>query len=208
MHVSEPGPSYREAWARCLAVPGGRRTLWHFIVRSQAFAHQQVAVPTRVIVDRRHHLEAVPFVERRCLEGECHQHDLRAAASSRLLLGGLEQLCTEAAVTLRLVHPELTQLTGATPRVPADPRDDAIALAHEEREQFAIGDVGRARVKFVDPIFQVLHSSVATRQAVPMTYRKHANQIGGTVVTPILLTGQLAPQIKTRIARKIGRASW
>jgi hypothetical protein len=44
-------------------------------------------------------------------------------------------------------------------------------------------------------------SSVATRQAVPMTYRKHANQIGGTVVTPILITGQLAPQIKTRIAR-------
>jgi hypothetical protein len=44
-------------------------------------------------------------------------------------------------------------------------------------------------------------SSVATRQAVPTTYRKHANQIGGTVVTPILITGQLAPQIKTRIAR-------
>src|SRR5262249_43209361 len=38
-------------------------------------------------------------------------------------------------------------------------------------------------------------------QAAPTTYRKHANQIGGIVVTPILITGQLAPQIRTRTAR-------
>src|SRR5262249_21665428 len=86
-----------------------------------------------------------------------HQDDLRAGAPPRLLLGGLEQLRTESAVTLRLLHPELAQLTSTAPCVPADPCHDAIALAHEEREELAVGDASGARVELVDPIFQVLH---------------------------------------------------
>src|SRR5262245_23135604 len=54
------------------------------------------------------------------------------------------------------MHPELAQLAGAAPGVPADPRHDALALAHNERERFAISDVRGARVELVDPIFQVL----------------------------------------------------
>jgi hypothetical protein len=87
-----------------------------------------------MIIDRRDDLEAVTLVEGRRLEGERHQHDLRASAPSRLLLGSLEQLCTESAVAVRLLHPELAQLTRPAPGVPADPRHDAIALAHDERE--------------------------------------------------------------------------
>jgi hypothetical protein len=45
-------------------------------VRTQTLAHQQILMPTRMIVDRRDHLEAVPLVEGRRLEGESHQHDL------------------------------------------------------------------------------------------------------------------------------------
>src|SRR5262245_11333942 len=110
-----------------------------------------------MIVDRRDDLEAVPLVERRRLEGERHQDDLRAASASRFPLGAQEQLRPEPTVALRLLHPELPQLTGAAPGAPADPCHDAIALAHEEREQLAVHDVSGARVELVDPILQELH---------------------------------------------------
>src|SRR5262245_10153198 len=110
-----------------------------------------------MIVDRRDDLEAAPLVEHRRLEGERHQHDLRAAAPSRLLLGGLKQFRPESAATLGLLHPELAQLTSAAPRVSADPRHDGIALAHQEREHLTVGDAGRPRVELVDPILQKLH---------------------------------------------------
>jgi len=109
-----------------------------------------------MIVDRRDDLEAVPFVERGCLEGERHQHDLRAAASPGLLLGGLEQLCAESAATLRLLHPELAQLTGAAPRVPADPRHDAFALVRSAAP--ILREAERANGGPLDPrypVFQV-----------------------------------------------------
>jgi len=51
-----------------------------------------------MIIDCRDHFEAVPLVERRGLERKGHQHDLRAAAPTRLLLGGLEQPRPESAV--------------------------------------------------------------------------------------------------------------
>src|SRR5262245_47435277 len=111
----------------------------------------------RMIVDRRNDLEAMPLIEGRRLKRERHQHDLGAAAPFRLLLGCLQQLCAESTVPLRLLHPELTHLTGATPRVPTDARYDAIAVSDEEGEERAVDDVGRARVELVDPIFQVLH---------------------------------------------------
>src|SRR6187455_1048010 len=104
-------------------------------------------MPTRMIVYRRDHLEAVPLVEGRRLEGECHQYHLGAAAPSCLVLRGSKELCAQSPVTLRLIHPELAQLTGAAPRVPADSRHDAIALVHEERQQLAVGDVGGPRVE-------------------------------------------------------------
>src|SRR5262245_55496722 len=110
----------------------------------------------RMIVDRRDDLEAMPLVERWCLERERHQHDLRAAAPLRLSFRGQEQLRAESVAALRLVDPKLSQLTGTAPCVAADPRQDALAIAHEEREQLAVGDVRRARVELVDPIFQVL----------------------------------------------------
>src|SRR5262249_20067960 len=116
-----------------------------------------VLVPARMIVDGRDDVEPVFPVEPRCLEGEGHQDDLGAAAPSRLLLGRLVQRRPEAAVAQRFLDPELTQLAGPAPRVPADARDDAIRRAHEEREQFAIADAGDARIELVDPIFQVLH---------------------------------------------------
>src|SRR5262245_27374566 len=109
-----------------------------------------------MIVDRRDDFEAMPLVKRRRLEGECHQHDLRAASPARLTLGRREQLRSESAATLRLVHPELAQLTGAAPRVPANSRHDGIALTYEEREQLAVRDVGCLRVELVNPIFQKL----------------------------------------------------
>src|SRR5690349_11286747 len=114
-------------------------------------------MPARMIVDCRDDLKAVPFVERGGLEGERHQHDLRAAAAARLLLGSLKQLCTESAVPVRFIYPELAQFTGAAPRIPADPRHDAGALAHEEGEQFTVGNASRTRIELVDPIFEVLH---------------------------------------------------
>jgi hypothetical protein len=43
--------------------------------------------------------------------------------------------------------------------------------------------------------------AMTTRHAAPITYRRHANHIGETAATPTLITGQLAPQIKTRTAR-------
>src|SRR5262245_10175034 len=110
-----------------------------------------------MIVDRRDHLEAEPLVERRGLERESHQHYLRAAAPSRLPLGGLKQFRPESAATLGRRHPELAQLTGAAPRVSVDPRHDGIALAHQERERLTVGDAGRPRVELVDPILQKLH---------------------------------------------------
>jgi len=73
------------------------------------------------------------------------------------LLGRPEQFRTEPTVAWRLVHPELAHLTGTAPGVPADPRHDAAAFAHKEREQFAVGDTGGARIELGDPIFQVLH---------------------------------------------------
>src|SRR5262245_51397664 len=48
----------------------------------------------------------------------------------------------------------------------------------------------------------------ANRQNVASMYRKHANQIGGTVVTPILITGQLIAQVRissTSRTRGFGR---
>jgi len=112
---------------------------------------------SRVVFDGRDDFEAVSLVERRRLERERHEHDLRAAAATRLLLGSPEQLRTEPAVALRLFHPKLPQLTGTAPGVPADPRHDALLIAHEEREPFAIGDASGARVELVNPIFQILH---------------------------------------------------
>src|SRR5215468_8410805 len=64
---------------------------------------------------------------------------MRAAALAGLLLAGVEQLRSESAVTMRFVHPELTQLAGAAPRVSEDHRHDGIALAHEEGEPLAMG---------------------------------------------------------------------
>src|SRR5262245_8501866 len=79
-------------------------------VQSQTLTHQQILVPARMIVDRGNDLEAVPLVECWHLEGERHQHDLRAAAPSRFLLGRPEQLRPEPLAALRLVHPELAHL--------------------------------------------------------------------------------------------------
>src|SRR5580765_7401531 len=115
----------------------------------QMLAHQQIPVPGRMIVYGCDDFEIVLLVEGRCLERERHQHDLRAAAPSRLLFGGLEQLRTEASVPLRFLHPELAQLTRPAPRVPTNPRDDAIARAHEERERLAVANAGGTRIELV-----------------------------------------------------------
>jgi len=95
-----------------------------------------------VIVDRRNHLEAAPFVERGRLKRERHQDDLRAAAPARFLFGGVEQLRSKSAVTPRLFHPELAQLTGAAPGVAANPGNDGILLADKERQQPAVVNPG------------------------------------------------------------------
>src|SRR5262245_28481143 len=121
------------------AVPGGWIALAPLDSR-ETFAHQHVLVPARMIVNGRDDLERVFPVEPRCLEGERHQVDLGAATPSRFLLGRLQQLRADAAVPQRFLHPELPQLTGPAPGVPAHARDDAIALAHEEREQLAAPD--------------------------------------------------------------------
>src|SRR3954453_8091984 len=118
----------------------------------QKLSQQQIPVAVRLILNCGDDFEIVLLVERRCLERERHQHDLRAAAPSRLLLGGLEQLRTEATVPLRLFHPELAQLTCPAPRVPANPRDDAIVRADEEGKQLSPGDAGGARIELVYPI--------------------------------------------------------
>src|SRR5215212_9004013 len=122
----------------------------------------------RVVVNGRENLEPASLVERRRLKGERHQHDLRAAPPTRLLLRGLEQLRTESAATLRRLDPELAHLTRAAPGVPADPRHDAILLAHEEREPLAVRDAGSARVELVNSVFQILH---VVRSRVDRTQR-------------------------------------
>src|SRR5262245_49314310 len=124
----------------------------------QVLAHQQVLVPARMILNRRDDLKTLLFVESRRLKGEGHQDNLRATTPSRLLLGRLEQLRAEAAMTPRCFHPELAHLTGPAPRVPTDAGDNAtIAVADEEREPFAAADARDVRIELIDPIFQVLH---------------------------------------------------
>src|SRR5262245_24134880 len=46
-------------------------------------------------------------------------------------------------------------------------------------------------------------ATMRARQAVPTAYRRHANQIGGTAVTPILIAGQLTPQRSEE--RRVGK---
>src|SRR5262245_54986034 len=123
-------------WVCCVSLVG-RETL----------AHQEIPVAARMIVDCRDDFELLPLVEIRRLERERHQDDLRAAAPSRLLLGRLEQLRAEATVPVRLVHPELAQLTRPAPCVPANPSDYAIARARDEREQLPIADAGGGRIE-------------------------------------------------------------
>src|SRR5262245_29084703 len=110
-----------------------------------------------MVVDRRDGFEPVPLVENRRLERKRHQDDLRAAAAPRFVLCRLEQFRAEAALPFRFLHPELPQLARPAPRVPADPRDDAIAGADEEGERLSVADTGGVRVELVDPIFQILH---------------------------------------------------
>src|SRR5215471_11629995 len=88
---------------------------------SQALAHQQVLMAAWMIVDCRDDLEAAHFVEGRRLERERHQHDLRTAATLCFLLGAVKQLRPESAMTSPFLDPELTQFTGAAPRVAANP---------------------------------------------------------------------------------------
>src|SRR5262249_24568708 len=99
----------------------------------------------------------VPLVERRRLERERHQHDLRAAAPARLLLGRAEEVRTEPSMAPRLLHPELPHFAGAAPGVAADAGDDAVGvIANEDGEPLAVRDAGDARVELVDAVFQVL----------------------------------------------------
>ena len=94
---------------------------------------------------------------------------------------------TESALTLRLLHPELAQLTRAAPRVSADPRHDAIALAHKEGEQLAVGDVSGPRVELVDPIFQVLHF---VWRRVDWSQRDLAHALASCHLRPMIVVGR------------------
>jgi hypothetical protein len=79
----------------------------------EPLSHQVVLVTSRMVVDRRDHVEAALRVERRRLERERHQHDLRAAAPPCFLLRRRIQLSAEPAAAARLIDPELPDLASA-----------------------------------------------------------------------------------------------
>src|SRR5690349_149019 len=113
-------------------------------------AHQQVREATRMLGDTRDNGESVPLIERRRLERERHQDDLRAAASARLLFGQKKQPRAESLATSGFVDPELPDLTGASPGISADAGDQATALADQECQILTVDHARDSGVEVVE----------------------------------------------------------
>lgn len=94
----------------------------------------------------------MPLIKPRRLERKRHQHELCAAAPSRLLFSGRQELGPEPSMALRVFDPELARFTSAAPRVAANASHDTIVYPHEEPEQLSVRDPGNARVELVDPV--------------------------------------------------------
>lgn len=105
---------------------------------------------TRVVRKAVEDLEPELAIELRRLEAVGREHNLRAAPAPRLRLRQFEKTTPDPLPAMLLVHPDLTNLAAATPRVPAEAGDDlTLSIASEDSNAQRVVDPRRLGVELV-----------------------------------------------------------